>query len=376
VGAVAALLATRRIELDAFTRSLPAASGQPRRLCGRLLAPLTSAQVFVTRPGGEVLQLPMPVAGTRRCATLSFPEGGRHVVEVLASGPRGPQVAALFFVDVGAVPADERALGPEPGTDAEARAELLARTNRLRRSQGALDLVGDATLDRVAQAWARRLAAEGFFAHVAPDGGDLRGRLGAAGYAYRVAGENLALGRGPLAAHFGIEHSPGHRKNLLEPQHRALGVGLARRPDGLTVLVEVLACPSTPAARPSVAQPQEAAYRALESQRRRLRLPAMARSPVLEALAQEHARAALVAGLPRTQLPGRDRLEERVFSALEEVRTAAVDVFVAEDPAALGSSRSLEDASNTLVGVGVSQEPPAPGGKGRSWIVVIYAGAR
>ena len=74
-------------------------------------------------------------------------------------------------------------------------------------------------------AYAKRMAYELFFAHVAPDGTDVRARLKAASYRYQSAGENLGMASGPLAAHFGIEHSPGHRRNLMEPCYTVAGVG-------------------------------------------------------------------------------------------------------------------------------------------------------
>jgi uncharacterized protein YkwD len=377
LAAVAVLLVRRRVDLEPFPRALAAPSSRPQVLCGQLRAPLTSAQVFVTRPGGEVVQQEMQAVRGARCATLTFPERGRHVVEVLAAGPRGPEVGALFFVEVGATAAGQQeAAAQEPATDAEARPELLARINALRRSQGAGPLAADPVLEGVAQAWAERLAKEGFFAHVGPEGSDLRKRLAAVSYRFTAAGENLGLARGPLGAHFGIEHSPGHRKNLLEPEHVALGIGLARRPDGLLVLVEVLARPAAAPPGPALANPQEAAYQALAAQRARLRLPTLAVSPVLEALAQEHARAAVELGAPRAQLPGRPRLQDRVFETLDEAGTVSVDVFVADSPRAITDSKSLRAPRNALVGVGLAQEEVAPRGRGRYWIVVIYAGPR
>jgi uncharacterized protein YkwD len=374
-GAVAVLLARRRIELEAFARAHAAPPARPRWLCGVLRPPLSTAQAFVTRPRGEVEQLDMLPQGTRRCAALAFPTGGRHVVEVLASGPRGPEVAALFFVDVGPV-----AEGPDEAKDAElqepaqVRAELLRRINALRVAHAAEALAPDGTLDGVATRWAKRLAAEGFFAHVSPEGSDLRRRLADTGYAFSAAGENLGLASGPLAAHQGIELSPGHRKNLLEPQHQALGLGLARRPDGLTVLVEVLARPAEAPAKAPVADPQEATYQALAIRRARSGVGPLTTSPLLEALAQEHARSALELGLARTELPGHPRLQDRVLETLDQVGTASVDLFVTERPDRITDSRSLKDPRNTQVGVGLARETTAGAGKGRYWIVVIYAG--
>lgn len=371
--AVIVILARRRLELEAFPRGLPKPSG-PQRLCGVLRAPLTAAELFVTRPGGAVDRLPMARTGERVCASPDFPTRGRHAVEVLATGPRGPEVAALFLVDVGAVRAADEAAQPEPPTPAAARAALLARINALRLQMGRAALEPDEALERVAQAWADRLAASAFFSHVAPDGSTLRDRLTESGYRFVSAGENLGLSSGPLAAHFGIEHSPGHRNNLLEPGHRRLGVGLATRADGLTVLVELFAQPGDAQAEPT--DPLAAAYASVNAERARRKLPPLVPSPVLEGLAQGHARAALERDLPKAELPGRAKLHERAFALLDEATSVAVDVVVADTPKVNPDSKNVASPTHRLVGIGLVKGDSPTLGARRYWLVVIYAATR
>ena len=373
-GAAVVLLVRRRIELAPFARSHQAPPKTPQRLCGRLVAPLTTADVFVTRPSGEVDTTPMTPEKNGLCAALTFPSTGRHAVEVLARGPRGPEVAALFFVDVGQVADAGEAWAPEPKSDAEARARLLVRINALRLQLGVAPVAADAALDAIAQAWAERLATENFFSHVAPDGSDLKGRLAAGGYRFSSAGENLGVSSGPLAAHFGIEHSPGHRKNLIEAGHRRLGVGLAKRADGLTVVVEVLASPLV--APDAAIDPLKAAYAAIAAERTRKGLPALKTSAALEGLAQAHARAALAAQLPKAELPGQPKLHERAFALLDDAQAVSVDVFVSDAPDLIADSKNLASARNTHVGVGLVHGDSQKYGDGRYWIVVIYAASR
>ncbi len=375
-GALAILLARRKADLAPFPHAFPSPPPAPQRLCAQLREPLTRAEVFVTRPRGDVERLPTTATGAASCASITFSTLGRHTVELLATGPAGPEVAALFFVDVGAVAQSEEGLSlAEPKAPAGARAELLGRINALRAQLGAASLSADGALDTVAQAWAERLASENFFAHVAPDGSDLKARLRAAGYRFTAAGENLGLSSGPLAAHFGIEHSPGHRRNLLEKDHQRLGVGLARRADGLTVLVEVLARPAE-ADSAAAADPLAAVYEAIHAERRRRHLPPLVPSPVLEALAQQHARVAWEQRTPKAQLPGRRRLHDQVFEAVEEAKTVSVDIFIAESPRLTIDSKSLASPSTSMVGVGIVRGAPTGSGPASYWIVVIYAGAR
>jgi uncharacterized protein YkwD len=231
----------------------------------------------------------------------------------------------------------------------------------------------DGAVTRVAQAYSERMAREGFFAHVAPDGTNVGRRLSAQGYQFRAAGENLGLASGPLSAHFGIEHSPGHRRNLLDPQYSRVGIGIATRDDGggeQVIVTEVLVDP----ARASE-HPLEDAYATLAERRAAMKLPSLARSEVLERLALDHARRALEEDDPKGSLPG-SKLHERVFAALDEVGTASVDVFIADSPSLIADSRALRDPGNRMVGVGAVRGDSERFGKGRYWIVVIYASPR
>jgi uncharacterized protein YkwD len=224
--ALVVLLVERKARLLAFTRSLAAPGGQT--LCGVLEPPLGGASVFVTRPDGHVEHPELTrEKGASFCSRLLFPAPGRYTVEVVATGPRGPEVASLLFVDVGAVGArDSLVHQAEPARVGEARQALLARINALRRAHALRPLRTDSGLERVAQAYSERMAREGFFAHVSPDGEGLRQRLDAAGIRASLIAENIAQASGPLAAHFGLEHSPGHRSHLLSAQLTRVGIGV------------------------------------------------------------------------------------------------------------------------------------------------------
>jgi hypothetical protein len=95
---------------------------------------------------------------------------------------------------------------------------------------------------------------------------------------------------------------------------------------------------------------------------------------MLEALAQQHARDALDAQIPKAALPGRKRLHDLVFESVEAAKTVSVDVFVAQSPRLIVESKNLLGPQGTMVGVGVARGDSAKYGNGRYWIVVIYAG--
>lgn len=369
--AIVVLLAERKATLEPFPRRFPQPV-PPRPLCTTLAPHLYKMELYVTRPKGDVDRLAGAESGGRHCASVGFGLPGRHTVEVLARGDKGPEVAALFFVQVG--PEEKEPFGratPEPRGIAEGRQAVLSAINALRLSFGAEPLAPDPELDAAAQAYAERMAKEDFFAHVSPDGTDLRKRLAARGYRYASAGENLGLASGPLAAHFGIEHSPGHRKNTLDPAFSVAGIGIAQKSDRQVVLVEYYAHPVAGAAQGRT--PLEVAYAAINEARVRAGLKALARSPELEVLAAEHAGRALSMDVAKIELPGVPRIHDRIFDARADIARAAADFFVADSPGLITDSRNLGDKANALVGVGLVRGDSLKHGKSRFWIVVIYA---
>lgn len=366
---LALLLAERKAYVQPFPRKMAGAPAR-QRLCFELRAPLGHPSVFVTRPSGAVDRL-TDISGHNGsfCAPVAFQGNGRHALEVLGEGAEGPEVAAMFSVDVGTVTAaaPDALDGQEPGSPEEARTRLLARVNALRVGAGAPAVQMDARLDAIAQVYAERMASQRFFAHVSPDGDTLPDRLEQAGYAYLTSGENLGMAAGPLAAHAAIEESPGHRKNLLDPAFERVGFGLARQArDGGSevIVVELFATPAK-----GGGDPVAGAYARLTAERAAMRLPALQRSATLEEIATRQARAALARDDPRA--PDIDR---QVFGALSEARTASADLYVARDLGALPPSRGLKEARYSMVGIGAVRGDSPTYGKGRYWVVVIYAG--
>lgn len=372
--ALVILLTERRVRLDAFPRRLASpVSSQP--LCGELEPPFAQPEVYVTIPSGAVERPAFTRHAQRRfCARLSLAAEGRYTVEVIGRGPRGPEVAALFFVDVGAAARRaEGSVAPEPSSLDEARSVIVDRINALRRAHGVAPLRIDPEVTRAAQGYSERMAKERFFSHVAPDGTTVSQRLKAEGVPHQAAGENLGTAHAPLAAHFGIEHSPGHRRNLLDSRWTLVGIGVAEQQvEGRrqVVLAEVFVEPHPPSADP-VAD----AYRAIAQRRAALKLPPLRRIAELEKLAQAHARRALAMDEPKVELVDAN-LHRRVFDAVDEVGAAAIDSYISEVPVPPDESRVITDARNAFVGVGVVKGDSPRFGKGKYWVVVIYATRR
>ena len=132
-GALVVLLSQRRAELQPFPRVI-AKKGVTAPLCATLDQRYSSAEVYVTRPKGDVDRLPLTRKGDQLCTPIAFSVDGRHTIEILARGDKGPEVVALFFVRVGAAAINEKtAREVEPTSLPDARAKLLAPHQRAAR---------------------------------------------------------------------------------------------------------------------------------------------------------------------------------------------------------------------------------------------------
>lgn len=368
------LLSDRRTDLEPFPRT-PARGLKPQVLRGRLRSPLAKPQLYVTFPSGRVDKIPTRTSEEGAFSgRLLFPEEGRYTVEVMAHGPTGPLVTALFFAVVGQVSDSRAASVSEPPTEALAKRAILERVNALRRAHGIPELTSDPRLDSVATAYSQRMALENFFGHVAPDGSSAKSRLLAAGFRFRQLAENLGEARGPLEAHLGIELSPGHRMNLVAPEMRRLGVGIAsrRRDDGTAnvLLTEIVVSGETPSGNTL-----EEAYAAIAARRARLGLGVLTRDPTLEKIAARHAALALSHDTPEALLPEGD-VHDQVFATKPDIRRAQVAVYVLDTVEKVADSNAVADPKHDALGIGLAEGSTPRHGAGKTWAVVIYTVTR
>jgi uncharacterized protein YkwD len=112
---------------------------------------------------------------------------------------------------------------------------IVCVSNAARRAHGLRKLKIDARLSTAAWRHSRDMVRRGYFAHTGPSGDTFVQRIRAAGYLSSadrwLVGENLGWGWGASASPGGIVkawmHSPEHRRILLRPDYRELGVGVA-----------------------------------------------------------------------------------------------------------------------------------------------------
>ena len=228
----------RRVQLEAVPSRL--ASGNRVRLEGTLAPGYQAPAVMVTSPLGEVGERQVLRRAGWFGTWLELEGVGRHTVEVMATGPRGPEIVALFPISVDSEPwegtDEDMALAVRPVEDlASIAARLLELLNLERQQAGLLPLMHSSQLDRLAANHSRDMLMQGYFGHVSPGEGDLTARLRGAGISTPRAAENLVRSVSSSRAHDRLMESPSHRANILDPSLTHVGIGLARSAGELVV---------------------------------------------------------------------------------------------------------------------------------------------
>ncbi len=228
----------RHVSLAAFPSSLT--SGTAARLEGTLVSGYRAPTVLITTPLGEVQERRVLRRSGRFGAWLRFSRSGRYTVEVMASGPRGPEIVALFPVFVDSEPWEEGRARPSSSPEtAESQgaveSTLLELANWEREQLGLLPLAWDPQLQRLANQHSHEMMTRGYFGHVSPSNGDLTARLRDAAVFTHRAAENLVRSSSSSRAHARLMESPSHRANILDPDLTHLGIGVARRNGELVV---------------------------------------------------------------------------------------------------------------------------------------------
>ena len=106
-----------------------------------------------------------------------------------------------------------------------------ANNERAQRSLPALQW--DESLAAAARKHANRMAFYNILEHQLSGEPDLRARLTEAGARFSMIAENIAVAPNPETIHAGWMHSPGHRRNILDPRLAAVGIAAVRGTGGL-----------------------------------------------------------------------------------------------------------------------------------------------
>ena len=136
-------------------------------------------------------------------------------------------VLAAFAASSGAATTPSRTLAAADGLELKVLAEL----NDIRRRRGLAPLKLSKPLSAAADSHSRAMGTYGFFAHDSRDGSSFWKRVqrfyAPRGYRTWSVGENLLWSSGSLTAPTALSlwmKSPGHRKNILTPDWREIGI--------------------------------------------------------------------------------------------------------------------------------------------------------
>ena len=113
--------------------------------------------------------------------------------------------------------------------EAGAAEQLLAHANQARAQAGAGPLAWDPALAAAARKHCERMVAEGSISHQYSGELDVSERASLAGAHFGLIEENIAVGPNPGEIHEGWMHSPGHRRNLLNPDVDHVGIAVINK---------------------------------------------------------------------------------------------------------------------------------------------------
>lgn len=114
-------------------------------------------------------------------------------------------------------------------SDEDLEYRIFELTNEEREKEGLDPLVWNEDLAELARAHSLDMVERDFFSHDNPDGLSPFDRMKSAGIKYSYAAENIAAGQtSPEETIADWMNSEGHHKNILNPDLKELGVGLAR----------------------------------------------------------------------------------------------------------------------------------------------------
>jgi uncharacterized protein YkwD len=114
-------------------------------------------------------------------------------------------------------------------TKAAMRKAVVCLINEQRTEHHLPALREQSQLERSAQGWTNSMVLHNNFSH----GGAFWNRIAAAGYNWQAAGENIATGFAtPQEVVNAWMSSPGHCRNILDPQYASVGTGVSAHPVG------------------------------------------------------------------------------------------------------------------------------------------------
>lgn len=120
-------------------------------------------------------------------------------------------------------------ISPKPEnlqTDSASEERMFILVNEARTKAGVGKLTVDGRMAEVARAYSRDMFLRHYFSHYDPEGHNVVYRMEQASISFTTVGENLAYAPDVETAHQGLMNSPGHRRNILDPEFDRAGIGI------------------------------------------------------------------------------------------------------------------------------------------------------
>ena len=187
-------------------------------------ASFVSGQTYTVQPGDSLSTIAQKFYGS---GEITF---WRKIYEankaVIGADPTHIEVGMVLVIP----PKDSSVVVPEPNNNFVSR--VLELVNQERSRAGLAPLTLNSQLTAAAQGHSQDMADHNFMAHNGSDGSSPFDRMQRAGYRFSFAGENVAAGQSKPedAMSSWMNETPpndGHRKNILSPNYREIGIGYA-----------------------------------------------------------------------------------------------------------------------------------------------------
>ncbi len=200
---------------------------------------------FIERPDGVVEEVPLITKG--QTFTLQYlPElVGTYIIEINTDGGIAILNAPLYHEGFAPLLPDYFDLHLRDGITQEEemnvkriRLMMLKLMNEEREMMGLSDIQELENLTELAQFRSQDMAEKGYFGHTTPEGltvADFRGDFGI----NASVGENIAIDVNYEMAHEGLMRSPIHLRNIIDPDWKYAGIGVAPDGNGGLIITEL-----------------------------------------------------------------------------------------------------------------------------------------
>ena len=154
------------------------------------------------------------------------PNGGK------GGTPTAPAIPTTPSTQNGGAGTNTQPVTPKPEKDANNNAltadeqQMFDLVNQARAQNNVAPLAIDMEVTKVARIKSQDMIDNNYFSHNSPTYGSPFDMLKSFGIKYVAAGENIACNRSVQAAHDALMNSPGHRKNILNPDYTHIGIGI------------------------------------------------------------------------------------------------------------------------------------------------------